>query len=341
MRLSLFIAVILGMFSCQHSETKSIPDIKIERFDIDLKAFDTLQFEKSEAKIYAKYGDIFSFYIEKLMGIGTYRPTTDPYYYRKFLPQFLGGEYHAMMDTCDKYVTKDVSKFEKELTGCYSRLLFHFPEKKPSKIYSFFISPMGANPQAAFSYGQDTIGFNWFNYLGRDFSLYPSLNEGYTYTIEWNSPEYLGRNIMMVEYNLLKEKYLTQENASELIYAMIEEGKKYYFLDKVCAETKDHTKIGYREDQLKWCIENEFEIWAYLKENKLIYSIDNMDIKRMTSEGPNTAGMPAASPGMVGSWIGWQIVKKYIATNPSTSLPNLLKASPKEIFKQSGYKPTK
>jgi hypothetical protein len=341
MRLIFCIAAIIIFSSCKNDESKPIADIKIERFDLDMKAFDTAQFEKSEEKMHAKYGDIYSFYIEKLMGIGAYRPVTDPYYYKKFLPQFLAGEYPAMMDTCDKYVAKDISKFEKELTNCYSYLLFQFPEKKMSKIYSFFISPMGANPQAAFSYGQDTIGFNWFNYLGRNFSLYPSLNEGYTYTIEWNSPEYLTRNIMLVEYNLLKEKYPSQENASELIYAMIEEGKKYYFLDKVCKETKDHTKIGYNEEHLKWCIENEFEIWAYIKENKLLYTIDNMDVKRMTTEGPTTAGMPAASPGMVGSWIGWQIVRKYMASKPSTSLKDLLKMSPKEIFKESGYKPVK
>lgn len=339
MRFIIFVSTFILLYSCQNQKKADIADIKIERFDIDLKAFDTNQFEKSEAKMIANYGDIYTFYVEQLMGLG-YLKSGDQYYYKPIMERFLSGEYPAMMDSCDKYVIKDIGKFESELTDCYSRLIYHFPNKKVSKIYSFFISPMGANPQAAFSYGHDTIGFNWFNYLGRDFSLYKPLYEGYNYMIEWNSPEYLARNIMLVEYNLLKEKY-PSENSSELIYLMIEEGKKYYYLDQVCSESKDHTKIGYTEAQQKWCVENEYEIWAYLKENKLLYTIEAMDIKRLTLEGPTTSGMPSTSPGMVGSWVGWQIVKKYMAENSSVKLPDLLKTSAKDIFKASEYKPKK
>jgi hypothetical protein len=339
MRYFLFIISILFITSCQNEKKADIADVKIERFDLDFKAFDTLNFEKSEAKMIAKYGDIYKFYVEQLMGLGVMKPG-DQYYYKPIMGRYLGGEYPAMMDSCNKYVAKDVEKYESELTDCYGRLIYHFPKKKMSKIYSFFISPMGANPQAAFSYGQDTVGFNWFNYLGRNFSLYKPLYEGYNYMIEWNSPEYISRNLMLVEYNLLKEKY-PSEASSELIYNMIEEGKKYYYLDQVCTETKDHTKIGYTEAQHKWCVENEYEIWAYLKENKLLYTIEAMDIKRLTIEGPTTSGMPGASPGMVGSWVGWQIVKKYMAQNSGVKLPDLLKTSPKEIFKGSEYKPKK
>lgn len=339
MRFIIFVSTFILLYSCQNQKKADIADIKIERFDIDLKAFDTNQFEKSEAKMIAKYGDIYTFYVEQLMGLGHLK-SGDQYYYKPIMERFLSGEYPAMMDSCDKYVIKDIGKFESELTDCYGRLIYHFPNKKVSKIYSFFISPMGANPQAAFSYGHDTIGFNWFNYLGRDFSLYKPLYEGYNYMIEWNSPEYLARNIMLVEYNLLKEKY-PSENSSELIYLMIEEGKKYYYLDQVCSESKDHTKIGYTEAQQKWCVENEYEIWAYLKENKLLYTIEAMDIKRLTLEGPTTSGMPGTSPGMVGSWVGWQIVKKYMSENSSVKLPDLLKTSAKDIFKASEYKPKK
>ena len=334
--------VLLTIASCFHSSDKKvdIAPVKIIRFDKDLQSFDLKNFESSESKMVSKYGDIYSFYIETLMGLGVMKPTTDPYYYGKYLPIFLEGEYAAMMDSCQKYVIGDIDQIESELTTCYSRLKAHFPEKNPSTIYSFFISPNSQNAKAAFSYGNDTIGINWFHYLGKSFPLYQPLYEGYSYMIEWNQKDYIAKNVMLVEYNLLYDRYRPKEQNSELIYHMIEEGKKYYFLDIVCKDKKDAVKIGYTDEQYKWCQDNEFDIWAHYKENKLLYSIETMDIKRNVEEGPNTPGMPAQSPGMVGAWVGWQIVKKYMTTH-SVSLKQLIQTSPKDIFNQSAYKPSK
>jgi len=286
-----------------------------------------------------KYGDVYPFYIEKLMGLGSMDPKNS-YYYRPHLTRFLSEEYPSIMDTLDKYITPGVTQIEEDLGQCYARLAEYFPDKKPSIVYSFFISPMGANPAAAFSYGKDTVGFNWFSYLGKDFSLYKPLYEGYNYMIEWNQPVYLSRNIMLVEYNLLHEKYNPHEQYSELVYAMIEKGKEFYYLDKICPDMKNAVKIGYTEAQMKWCEENEFEIWAYFKENKVLYSTEVMDLKRMTEEGPTTPGMPSESPGMVGAWVGWQMVKSYQASQYK-SLKDLIATSPKEILKLANYKPKK
>jgi hypothetical protein len=325
--------------SCDHEKLAEIEPIKIKRFDLDLLKFDTAQFEVSEKKMIQLHGEIYPFYIEKLMGLGSIDPNNS-YYYKPHLTRFLRGEYPAMMDTMNQLVTGDIDKFENELTQSYQNLCTYFPAKKPSVVYSFFISPMGSNPAAAFSFGQDTVGINWFNYLGKDFSMYKPLYEGYNYMVEWNQPEYLTRNVMLVEYNLLYEKYKTTEEYSELIYNMIEKGKEFYYLDKVCPDMKDHIKIGYSVAQDKWCKENEFEIWAFFKENKVLYSIETMDIKRMTEQGPTTPGMPSESPGMVGAWVGWQIVKAYQARE-NKSLQELIQTSPKEIMKSANYKPKK
>lgn len=338
--LILVIASTIILFSsCDRTDSAGVVPIKIHRFDLDLKKFDTTNFEISEKTMFQKYGDVYPFYIEKLMGLGSL-DAKNPYYYRPHLSRFLSEEYPSIMDTLDLYITPNLSEIEKELGVCYGHLSKHFPEKKPSTIYSFFISPMGANPAAAFSYGQDTVGFNWFNYLGKTFSLYKPLYEGYNYMIEWNQRDYLARNIMLVEYNLLQEKQGTKEAHSELIYAMIEKGKEFYYLDKICPNMKDAVKIGYTDAQMKWCEENEYEIWAYFKENKVLYSTEVMDLKRMTEEGPSTPGMPSESPGMVGAWTGWQIIKAY-QSGANKPLKELLATSPKEILKQANYKPKK
>jgi uncharacterized protein YjaZ len=44
------------------------------------------------------------------------------------------------------------------------------------------------------------------------------------------------------------------------------------------------------------------------------------------------------SPGQVGAWIGWQMVRSFMQNN-DMPLENLLKTNAKEIFIKSKYKP--
>jgi uncharacterized protein YjaZ len=44
------------------------------------------------------------------------------------------------------------------------------------------------------------------------------------------------------------------------------------------------------------------------------------------------------SPGRIGRWIGWQIVRSYMENN-KIALQEMLKKDEKEIFENSKYKP--
>ena len=46
------------------------------------------------------------------------------------------------------------------------------------------------------------------------------------------------------------------------------------------------------------------------------------------------------SPGRIGAWIGWQIVRSYMKHN-DVSLQQLLKTPSEEVYKNSKYKPKK
>lgn len=311
--------------------------VKFDRFDKQLLLFDEKQFEVSDAKMKKEYGDIYSFYIEELLGIGQTKNPDSLHYYKEFFPQFFKGEYKSMMDTIKSRLDNKIPEAEKSLSASYKILKKEFPNKKTTKLYSFFISPNGANPSPAFSYSDSIIGINLFNYLGKDFVFYKGLFEGYNYMIEWNQPGYITRNVILVEYSLLNTNTSIY---NEVIYNMIEEGKKMYFLDKVCENMPDETKIGYSKKQLEWCRENEYNIWTFFIENKLLYSIDVMDVKRYTEEGPTTPGMSGESPGKVGAFIGWQIVRKFM-DKKNITLQEMMLYSPKEIFKLANYKPSK
>ena len=64
------------------------------------------------------------------------------------------------------------------------------------------------------------------------------------------------------------------------------------------------------------------------KEEKIIISVPNAFSKE--------------SPARVGAWVGWQIVKKYMANNKNVTLPQLLDDyDAQNILSLSGYKPKK
>ena len=321
--------------SCNDNELltnkKEIPPIKINRFDVDLYQFDTLNFEISEKNILLKHPINFPFYIEQLMGLGTV--TKGLQYYRPYFSIFKSGEYEALYDSCT-LLYKDISSIEKELRTAFSHYHHYFPTRKIPKITSFIISPNGNFP-AAFTYGDHDLGINLFCYLGENFTFYNGIYDNYWR--KWLDVNYMVRNSLLTIYN---EYDNASRPSGELIYEMIESGKKMYYLDCILPEISDEIKIGYTKEQLAWCQDNEKEIWKFFIENKLLYSLDNIELKRYTLEGPTTPGMPAQSPGMVGTWIGWQIVKKYMKGNANPDLEKLLyKTSAKEILNTTKYKP--
>ena len=128
-----------------------------------------------------------------------------------------------------------------------------------------------------------------------------------------------------------------------LISEMIYFGKLHYLKDLFIPETPNNQKIGYTELQEKFCIENESQMWSYLVNEKLLYDNNIKNYQRFIEDGPFTKfylDIDRESPGRVGQWLGWQIVKSYMENNDVT-LDQLLKTEPTVIFNKSGYKPKK
>ena len=126
---------------------------------------------------------------------------------------------------------------------------------------------------------------------------------------------------------------------SQIIYA----GKALYLKDQLLPEYSDADKMGYKPEQITWCQENEGYIWRYFIENKMLYDTDQKLIPRFINPAPFSKfylEIDNESPGRVGAWIGWQMVRSYMANN-EVSLAQLLKTDAKEIFEKSKYKPKK
>jgi uncharacterized protein YjaZ len=124
---------------------------------------------------------------------------------------------------------------------------------------------------------------------------------------------------------------------------MIYYGKQLYLKDLLLPDYNDAQKMGYTPEQITWCQENESYMWRYFISKEMLYSNDQKLAMRFIDPAPFSKfylEIDNESPGQVGSWIGWQIVRSYMNNN-EVSLTDLLNANAKEIFEKSKYKPKK
>ncbi|SNR17350.1 gliding motility lipoprotein GldB [Tenacibaculum jejuense] len=159
-------------------------------------------------------------------------------------------------------------------------------------------------------------------------------------------PQYVKQNntedhIIVDAANAIVNVQLPPNTERSFINKMIYEGKKLYLLDRYLPNISDKEKIGYASEKFDWAVNSEEDIWKYFIERDLLYSTDSKLNKRFLDIAPFSKfylGEDNLSPGRIGAWVGWQIVRSYMQNN-DVSLQELLSKRGDEIFKKSKYKP--
>ena len=232
-------------------------------------------------------------------------------------------------------VQKKYSNFEpvqKELETLFKHIKYYFPQTKTPKVITV-ISEMDYNNKVI--YADSLVIISLELYLGKDHKFY-------------QFPNYLKQNFeqkqilpdVVSSFSIQKIPPVSDNN---LLEQMIYFGKQLVLKDLLLPDYKDDEKMGYTPEQVKWCQENESYMWRYLIENELLYSNDQKLNNRFINPAPFSKfylEIDNESPGSVGSWIGWQIVRSFMKNN-EVSLEELLKMNAKEIFEKSKYKPKK
>lgn len=137
--------------------------------------------------------------------------------------------------------------------------------------------------------------------------------------------------------------YMFQSQRKTLLDEMIYFGKQLYFKDVMIPFKSDAEKIGYTKEQLDWALANESQIWSYFIEREMLYSTDNSLPGRFILDAPFSKfylELDNESPGRLGQYIGWQIVRAYMQKN-DVSLMDMLQKDAVEIFNNSKFKPRK
>jgi len=139
--------------------------------------------------------------------------------------------------------------------------------------------------------------------------------------------------------NIVSDLYPEKMEDRPLVQQMVEKGKRLYVLSKLLPGTDEYKLIGYTKEQLIAVYEHEPAVWSLFVQNNFLQTIDNNIIKNYIGESPKTQELGESSPGNIGSFAGWQIVKKFMQKNPKTTLQQLMAADAEFIFQNAKYKP--
>lgn len=335
-RCTAIIYMLLFISSCKRGNDKpdvSTIDVKvtINRFEKDFFAIRPDDMQNGLNRLQNKYGNFLNLFLYQVTGIGS--PDTALMFER--LRGFLTDtNFLAISRDCDKIYANFDAK-EKEFTDAFRYYKYYFPSKAIPKVVTMI---------SGFSYAVVNDSTN----LAISLDMYLGPKYRYYSTIEPVLPAFM-RNRMEESYlvnDALKgwaiSDYGIDETSARMVDFMISQGRIIYFLDKIFPDSPDSIKTGYSRSQLDWCLANEKNIWSFFIDNKLLFSSDPNLMSKFVNDGPTTNGFPKESPGNIGQFIGWRIVRSYMKNHPEVSLQQLMEQKDMmKIFNESKYKPEK
>ncbi len=164
------------------------------------------------------------------------------------------------------------------------------------------------------------VGVN--HYLGEEYAGY-----GYfePYQRKTKTPEHLPYDVVEA---FLADAYPFEETAeTTVLERMLYNGSILYVLMDIMPNADLSEALGYTVEQLNWIEENEKEAWRALVARNLLYSTSVIDADKLLKPSPATTILHPESPGRVGRYIGYKIVKSYVENNRDVDLKDLLSPS--------------
>jgi hypothetical protein len=307
-------------------------DLTIERFDKDLFALDSTQLPLEFPRLEQKYPSFAHIFAREVLNLGASADTPEAVV--KELRHFL-AQNQVLKDSVFKKFAS-VTDIRSGLTDCFRYVKYYFPDYPVPAIITFI-----GNFGGSVAYTKDGLAIGLDEYMGSSFSYYqiPEIQEVYpSYLTRKFSPEYIPVNCMSV---IIGDIYPTDNTDTlPLIDQIIDHGKRLYILGLLVPDASDTLKLGYTGQQYAWCKTNEGLIWNFMVEQNVLYTFDPDVIKNFLSDAPTTQGMPDASPGNIASYIGLQMVRKYVARQSGKMTPKELMEIPvKTILTEAQYNP--
>lgn len=334
----LFISCIIAalFFSCNDQE--KVPDVSkininitTKRFEKELFTLDSTQLKVQLPILLHKYGNFSSIFMEQIINADASWNTDS---ITNYVKGYLSSN-SVLFDSSNR-IFNDFSNYEKQIIYSLKLVKYYFNNYKIPKEIITYIGPLDGFGDAI---SDDAILVGLHHHLGKDSKFYDNEYFHQTY------PAYISNRfdadyiVVKAMTNIVSDIYPENNNDGSLAVKMVEKGKRLYILEKLLPNNKPYQIIGYTEKQFNDCKKNEAVIWDFFTKNNLLQNIENNIIKNYLGEGPKTQELGEASPGNIGSFVGWQIVNKYMSEHKNISLKKLMETNSEELFESAKYKP--
>ena len=237
-----------------------------------------------------------------------------------------------VMDEVGKSFPDFVSEKE-DVEWLFRYIKYYFPNYKIPRVVTV-TSEVDYNNRIILTDSLLLVGLD--NYLGSSHKFYQGISR---YIANDLDKQYLTRDMASAFAKTVVAPPRDRTFLSQLVYY----GKELYLMQQLMPQKKGAVIIGYAPDDLEWANVNEEQIWRYFIERELLYSTNSKLGPRFLDPAPFSKfelELDNESPGKIGRYIGWQIVKSFMDNNNIT-LQEMLTLPEEELFKRSGYKPRK
>ena len=259
-----------------------------------------------------------------------------------FPPQYTDSVWIAKtQDTIQQELNEEVEKafpnFDietKELEQLFKHIKYYYPKFKEPKVITL-TSDVAYNNRVILADSILLIGLD--NYLGKDHKFYTGFQN---YIATALDKQFIISDVASEFCGQIVPKESGRTFLDQIIYY----GKELYLKDKLIPFQSEAQRMVYTPEQLEWAKANEEQIWRYFVERELLYSTEKQLHQRFLDPAPFSKFqlelIDSESPGRIGRFMGWQIVRSFMENN-EVSLQQMLAIPADEIFKKSNYKPKK
>ena len=227
---------------------------------------------------------------------------------------------------------KDLSKLESELEDAFSLMKHYYPE---------FEIPIVKTVATGFDY--DLFVSDSLIVIGLDFYMGPEAKFRpmgvYNYILKRYDQKYIVPSIMLL-YGISTDINKHDPDDETILSDMISYGKSYYFAKRMLPCTADSTIIWYSDKEFNGVKANKSSVWSHFIDNKLLFERNHLVKRKYLDERPKTFEIGTECPARIATWVGWEIVNKYMADRPEITLQELMETkSAMAVFEQSKYRP--
>jgi len=302
-------------------------DLHIERFDLELFALAPDQVEASIPAFQETYTDFFEIFNEHIIQIG--QPSQR--LYASFLGMFIQDPTNREVFEYSREVFSDMSEINAELREGFAHYLYHFPDSSLPRVVAY----VSRFNQGLFTVG-NFVGLGLDQYLGSDCPYYEMMATP-RYLVLNKEPHRIPLDVMMAWATAL---FPYNDSVDHVLNRMIHKGMLRYFVGAMFPGQEEGRLMGFTEEHMRWCENNEKQMWTYLVEHKLLFESDPMSIRKLTEDAPHTSFYTSESPGRAANWQGMKIVEAYHRREPRLSLQELMaQRDYQEILRLSRYDP--